>query len=594
MNHQFLVDKMKAVCNYKDDLSIVPYECDSLEVESEDGIVRIGYSSISDFCRGVCLSIMHLRKGETTFSIKQTHNFERAGFMIDVSYDGVMSVEGLKQYIDYMASAGLNMLMLYTEDTYEVKKYPQMGYLRGRYSQEELREIDQYANEMGVELIGCIQTLGHLEHIVKWNDFADITENETLILPGEERTYEFIEECIKTISENISSRHIHVGLDEAFGLGEGKYKIKHGKCDPLEIYAKHVKRVYDICVKYGLHPMMWSDCFFRFSMRETGYGIQYSATEPISSEILKLVPEHMDMVYWEYEEKDKNVYRDIINAHKVFSGETVMATACWNWDGQLPRLNHAFATQGAALEAAKECGVKTILSTDWQHCNNSADYFFTLPSIVFYGQHRYGDDTSKEMIEKILRSNTGMELSAIDIMNVYHGNEYLEFHGGEKYFYCSTLINTVGIPEGNPEQEFRQAARALAKYQSDVWGRHYKFAELIMEIAATKCEIYNKLRKAYVAGDRDFLTNVSSKILPTLIQKYRDALAIKKELWLESQKPFGLDSVSRYYGGCIADVEYAIDRLENYLTGRINCIEELDEEVMPFKKASVVVDYSHI
>lgn len=594
MNHQFLVDKMKAVCNYKDDLSIVPYECDSLEVESEDGIVRIGYSSISDFCRGVCLSIMHLRKGETTFSIKQTHNFERAGFMIDVSYDGVMSVEGLKQYIDYMASAGLNMLMLYTEDTYEVKKYPQMGYLRGRYSQEELREIDQYANEMGVELIGCIQTLGHLEHIVKWNDFSDITENETLILPGEERTYEFIEECIKTISENISSRHIHVGLDEAFGLGEGKYKIKHGKCDPLEIYAKHVKRVYDICVKYGLRPMMWSDCFFRFSMRETGYGIQYSATEPISSEILKLVPEHMDMVYWEYEEKDKNVYRDIINAHKVFSGETVMATACWNWDGQLPRLNHAFATQGAALEAAKECGVKTILSTDWQCGGAVADYLFTLPSVIFYGQHRYGDDISRDAIADLLKNNTGMELSAIEEMNVYHSDEYLQFYGGEKYFCCSTLVNTVGIPEGNPADEFACAAKHLRSYHSERWGMHYHFAALIMEIAATKCEIYNRLRKAYLESDRAYLEKLVHVVLPQLAETYKEALAIRKELWFRVQKPFSFDKTVRDYGGCIADVEYTKERIQDYLIGKTSCIEELDELVLPLKKASAVVNYRMI
>lgn len=594
MNYKYLTEKMKNVCGYCDELHVEPYESDVLEVHCVDGLLKVGYSSIADYCRAISLSIMNLRDGMKTFHIRQSHVFERAGFMLDMSSGELMSVSGLKRYIDYMASVGLNMLMLYTEDTYEVKKYPQMGYLRGRYSAEELQEIDRYAAEMGVELIGCIQTLGHLYHVVKWADFEDITESETLLLPGEERTYEFIEECIKTISENISSRRIHVGLDETFGLGEGKYKIKHGKRDTLEIYAEHVNKVYDICLKYGLRPMMWSDCFFRFSMKEYGYGLQYSATEPISPEILKLVPEKMDMVYWEYELKDKNAYRDIINAHKVFKGDTVMATACWNWDGQLPRLNHAFETQGAALAAAKECGVKTILSTDWQYCNNSADYFFTLPSIVFYGQHRYGEDASKESVERILRNNTGMELSAIDVMNVYHGDEYLEFHGGEKYFYCSTLINTVGIPEGNPDEDFRHAAELMKTYESDVWGRHYAFATLILEIAAIKCEIYNKLRKAYMNGDRDYLSTVAKVMLPELIQKYRHALAIKKELWLESQKPFGLDSASRYYGGCIADVEYAIGRLNDYLDGKIENIGELEEEVMPFKKASPVVDYSVI
>ena len=36
---------------------------------------------------------------------------------------------------------GLNSMMLYTEDTYTVDNYPYFGYLRGRYSKEELKEI---------------------------------------------------------------------------------------------------------------------------------------------------------------------------------------------------------------------------------------------------------------------------------------------------------------------------------------------------------------------------------------------------------------------------------------------------------------------
>ena len=104
--------------------------------------------------------------------------------MIDASYSGVVSVNGVKKYIDYMAASGLNLLMLYTEDTYEVKKYPQMGYQRGRYTREELKEIDAYAAKMGVELVGCIQTLGHMEQVVKWKAFSDIRENACLLLPG--------------------------------------------------------------------------------------------------------------------------------------------------------------------------------------------------------------------------------------------------------------------------------------------------------------------------------------------------------------------------------------------------------------------------
>jgi len=36
-------------------------------------------------------------------------------------------------------------LMLYTEDTFELPGYPYFGHMRGRFSKEELKEIDDYA-----------------------------------------------------------------------------------------------------------------------------------------------------------------------------------------------------------------------------------------------------------------------------------------------------------------------------------------------------------------------------------------------------------------------------------------------------------------
>ncbi len=83
--------------------------------------------------------------------------------MVDSSRNCVMSVEAVKAWIRMQASVGMNTLMLYTEDTYEVPGYPYFGALRGRYTAEELKEMDAYGVALGVELIPCIQSLGHLQ-----------------------------------------------------------------------------------------------------------------------------------------------------------------------------------------------------------------------------------------------------------------------------------------------------------------------------------------------------------------------------------------------------------------------------------------------
>ena len=92
------------------------------------------------------------------------YKYERFGVMIDMSRNAVMNLNSLKNFITVLKKIGYNCVMLYTEDTYEIKGEPFFGYLRGRYTAEELREIDDYAFSIGVEVIPCIQTLAKNEN----------------------------------------------------------------------------------------------------------------------------------------------------------------------------------------------------------------------------------------------------------------------------------------------------------------------------------------------------------------------------------------------------------------------------------------------
>jgi N-acetyl-beta-hexosaminidase len=82
--------------------------------------------------------------------------------MIDVSRNPVTNLDTVKFMLRKMALMGMNTYMLYTEDTYEIKGRPYFGHLRGRYTKEEIKALDAYAAMLGIELIPCIQVLGHL------------------------------------------------------------------------------------------------------------------------------------------------------------------------------------------------------------------------------------------------------------------------------------------------------------------------------------------------------------------------------------------------------------------------------------------------
>ena len=94
--------------------------------------------------------------------------FKTLGVMIDMSRNAVMNLESLKRFLVLLKKMGYNCAMLYTEDTYEVDNEPYIGYMRGRYTKDEIKEIDAFANSIGVALIPCIQTLAHMSAAVRW------------------------------------------------------------------------------------------------------------------------------------------------------------------------------------------------------------------------------------------------------------------------------------------------------------------------------------------------------------------------------------------------------------------------------------------
>ena len=120
-------------------------------------------------------------------------SFKRFGVMLDCSRNAVMKVSEIKKLIDYLVKMGYNALELYTEDTLEVENEPYFGYMRGRYTGEEIRSIDEYAHSKGVELIPCIQTLAHFTNTVKLPAYADIVDVNDILLIDEPKTYEFLE-----------------------------------------------------------------------------------------------------------------------------------------------------------------------------------------------------------------------------------------------------------------------------------------------------------------------------------------------------------------------------------------------------------------
>ena len=135
---------------------------ENLFVALKNGAARIRYSRPCEFFRALGILLQRLSSGETEFEVSETSFFDTCGAMIDLSHGALMTVDAIKSVLRKMAVMGLNMFMLYREESYVVPEYEYFGYMRGRHTDEEIREIDDYAWQLGIEIIPAIQTLGHL------------------------------------------------------------------------------------------------------------------------------------------------------------------------------------------------------------------------------------------------------------------------------------------------------------------------------------------------------------------------------------------------------------------------------------------------
>src|SRR5262249_47747693 len=148
---------------------------------------------------------------EEDWKIEETPQFVTNGIMFDVSQgNAVINVAHVKNILTYMSLMGLNMMMLYCEDSYEIQEEPYFGYMRGKYTEEELRDCDEFADQLGIEMIPCMQTLAHLIDVLKWDRYSKLKDDDDTLLVGYEPTYEFIERMMKAASAPFRSKRIHI------------------------------------------------------------------------------------------------------------------------------------------------------------------------------------------------------------------------------------------------------------------------------------------------------------------------------------------------------------------------------------------------
>ena len=574
----------------------------------KNGVVKSGDSAVIYYSRkhmlfrGLGVLTEGLRRGGD-FESFDDGQFKTVGVMIDASRCAVPTVKTLCCQLDYLAAMGYNMAMLYTEDTVKLEGRPYFGYMRGRYTREEIMAVDDYAYDYGIEIIPCIECYGHMGKYLFWPEADPIKDTAQVLLAREEKTFEFLDELISTVSSCVRSKRIHVGMDEAWDMGRGKFMDRNGYVPAFQIFNEYMERLIAITNKYGLKPMMWSDMYFRVNSKTHDY---YDESINIPKEVSDKIPKEIELVFWNYG-RVFGCDDYMMKKHKALDRNVLFAGGLWSWDGHFPENEFTVARTKVAMDACRDNDINEVMMTVWLNDNAECEINSCLFGLSYFAELCYDKDPSTEKQASRFEAVTGGDYTAFRDMGLYHNyfegqvfDDPMKRFAGKCLFwqdvmeglYDHTLFNRpMSAHYTKVAKKMRSYARREGK--SGKWYYLYDYARVVFEFLATKCEIAEKLVPSYKAKDRATLEIIVKEMFPRLKKKTIAVHKKHKAIWFDTNKIIGWSNMDIRYAGIVARCDTAIELISRYLNGEDREIEELEEERL-YKALSGFIPYSSV
>ncbi|MBN1937677.1 MAG: family 20 glycosylhydrolase [Anaerolineae bacterium] len=562
-----------------------------VKVKISEKQAKITYHTVTQACRGIGLLLgLDVAPQDAGSDDKWSEQcpFETMGLMLDCSRNAVMTVAEVKKWLRRMALSGYNMLMLYTEDTYQLPGEPMFGYARGAYTLQEIKDIDEYAARLGIEVIPCIQTLGHLEQILKWGHaYWPVRDTNSVVLVDAEPTYELIAKMLKFWSEAVRSRRVHIGMDETHDLGRGRYMDMFGYKRGFDIFNAHLARVVDLCKTEGLEPMIWSDMYFRMGSKTGGY---YDVESQVPADVAAAIPPEAQLVYWDYYHTDEAFYREWIKRHREMGFEPIMGSGVWSWGRFV--YSHVYTAQTAqpCVRACLKEGLKEIFFTMWKDDGAAVDFNSTWPGILYAADLAYnGGELSERWrmrFEGVCKADLEANLTIAKMDAAEHyGDEVntrmLLWDDPLLGLYRRSLLARDSWKDFDLAAYYAGLAQELNALGVKDGAGNLEFAAQLAETLSLKTRVYDQLTQAYTAGDKKTLADLSDRMIPALIAAVKTLWELHRKVWMAQNKAFGFEVQCVRYGGLLLRLEEVAMRVRQYLTGEIAQIEELEIAIAP-------------
>ena len=233
-------------------------------------------------------------------SVEDSPRYAYRGFMLDVCRTWITK-EAIMEYIDLLAYHKINKLRLHLTDDeawrLEIKSHPELAEIGGfrggdspiwprygkwnekwggYYTQEDMREIIDYAKVRNIEVIPEIDLPGHSltmatmhpEILCNYKPNLEATfgyDTRSAFCASKESNYRLLADILGEVCRLFDTEYIHIGGDE---VETSQWKrcpdcqalmAKMGYTAPEQLQAYFMRRLSDILAEYGKMPAVWNE-----------------------------------------------------------------------------------------------------------------------------------------------------------------------------------------------------------------------------------------------------------------------------------------------------------------------------------------------
>jgi hypothetical protein len=392
-------------------------------------------------------------------------DFRDRGLMLDVSRGKVPSRRTLEHVVDLCSRLRINVLMLYVEHTFEFRRHPEIGAGASPLDAETILALDAYAADRGVELVPCLQSLGHMERILSLDRYAHLAESDRRwsLSPQQPASYELLRDLYDEFLPLFRSQRLNANCDEPYDLGKGRSAEMAERLGAGGVFASHVEKLRRLATAHGKRLMIWAD---------------FALAHP--DRIDSLDRRNVLLDWWYEAEFDADRIRKL--RRKGFEVWTCPGTSSWNC--LFPRIENAQRNVARWAEAGRTHGAKGLLNTDWGDFGHYNALGASFHGYAWAAQHAWsGAPDEREFdraFDRVVFDRPGANLARLyRRLGAIHDAGFEIFNGSAlQYLYFDPLGRSYFIAHARRsalEQSAKRTDRVLEEI--DVLGVDDSFAD---------------------------------------------------------------------------------------------------------------------